>query len=178
MVKIRIRKNLKTRSRKTLKNRKTKSRKTKSRALKNRSRTRKVLASVYVPGSDNFTSAVAKPRFVGTGSKRTLVKPRLNTQRVSATKRLTRKGGYTKWQVKTQSLGIGSLRKSKLTQFGYHTDLSKTERSAALSKAIKEYGALSVYRSLNALAVYNKNTHPEVAKHAKEDRDMIRAKFF
>jgi hypothetical protein len=146
-------------SRKTLKTRKTRSRKT----LKTRSRTRRVLASVYVPGSDNFTSAVAKPRMVGSR----IIKPRL-----------TRKGGYTKWQVKTQTLGIGSLRKSKLTQFGYHTDLSKTERAAALSKAIKEYGALSVYRSLNALAVYNKNTHPEVAKHAKEDRDMIRAKFF
>jgi hypothetical protein len=99
-------------------------------------------------------------------------------RRSASAKRLTRKGGYTKWQVKTQTLGIGSLRKSKLTQFGYHTNLSKTERAAAISKAIKEYGALSVYRSLNALAVYNKNTHPEVAKHAKEDRDMIRAKFF
>jgi hypothetical protein len=161
-----VRKNLKTR-RLSRKSRALKTRKTRARTLKTKTRTRRVLASVYVPGSDNFTSAVAKPRFVGTGSKRTLVKPRL-----------TRKGGYTKWQVKTQTLGIGSLRKSKLTQFGYHTDLSKTERAAALSKAIKEYGALSVYRSLNALAVYNKNTHPEMAKHAKEDRDMIRAKFF
>jgi hypothetical protein len=144
-----VRKNLKTRRLSRKSRAMKRPLKNKSRTLK--TKTRRVLASVYMPGSDNFTSAA---------------------------KRLTRKGGYTKWQVKTQTLGIGSLRKSKLTQFGYHTDLSKTERAAALSKAIKEYGALSVYRSLNALAVYNKNTHPEVAKHAKEDRDMIRAKFF
>jgi hypothetical protein len=114
------------------------------------------LASAYEPGSE-------KPYRVGTR----LIRPRL-----------TRKRGYTKWQVETQSIGIGPLRKNKLGKYGYHFDITKKDRAAALSKAIKEYGALSVYRSLNAIAVYNKNTHPEMAKVAKEDRDMIRTKFF
>ena len=117
---------------------------------------RSVKASVYIPGSEKPYRVSGK-----------LMRPRL-----------TRKGGFTKWQVEHQSVGIGSLRKSKLTQFGYHTDLNKNERAAALSKAVKEYGALSTYRSLNAIAIYNKNTHPAVSAAAKEDRDMLRKKFF
>jgi hypothetical protein len=136
---------------------KRKSRKTKTVRLRNQnSPTRMRLASAYEPGSE-------KPYRVGTR----LIRPRL-----------TRKRGYTKWQVETQSIGIGPLKKNKLTKYGYHFDINKKDRAVALSKAIKEYGALSVYRSLNAIAVYNKNTHPEMAKVSKEDRDMIREKFF
>lgn len=94
------------------------------------------------------------------------------------TGRYTLKAGSTRWQVEHQSRGIGPLRRSKLSQYGYSTKIAKKARTRALNKAVKNYGALSIYRSLNALAVYNKNTNPEMAAVAKEDRDMIRSRFF
>jgi len=72
---------------------------------------------------------------------------------------------------------LENLKKGKLSKYGYSTFEPKTSRAKSLGKAVKEYGALSTYRSLNALAVYNKNTNPEMASVAKEDRDMIRAKY-
>ena len=81
----------------------------------------------------------------------------------------------TPWQIEHQSLGIGPLRKGKLE--GYHTSSPKISRTRSLNKAVKIHGALSTYRSLNALAVYNKNRSPEVSKIAKEDRDMIKDKY-
>ena len=80
----------------------------------------------------------------------------------------------TKWQIEHQSLGIGPLLKGKLSQYGYHSYKTKTERTQALKMAVKDYGALSIFRSLNALAVYNKNTNPEAAKVFVQDRNMVR----
>lgn len=83
----------------------------------------------------------------------------------------------TKWQIEHQSLGIGPLLKGKLSQYGYHSYKTKTQRSQALKQAVKDYGALSIFRSLNALAVYNKNTNPEAAKIFTQDRNMIRKNY-
>jgi hypothetical protein len=98
--------------------------------------------------------------------------------RVSYRTRRTKKMGTkspmftTKWQIEHQSLGIGPLKKGKLG--GYHSYQSLAERKEHLNQAVKKYGALSVFRSLNALAVYNKNNSPEAAAVFKRDRDMIR----
>jgi hypothetical protein len=80
----------------------------------------------------------------------------------------------TKLQIEHQSLGIGPLLKGKLSQYGYHSYKTKTERTQSLKMAVKDYGALSIFRSLNALAVYNKNTNPEAAKVFVQDRNMVR----
>ena len=80
----------------------------------------------------------------------------------------------TEWQKEHQSKGIGSLKKNKLGQFGYHAFISQKERDKALKKAVKEYGALSIFRSLNAIYVYNKNTNPEASEIFLADRNMIR----
>jgi hypothetical protein len=68
---------------------------------------------------------------------------------------------------------IGTLKRGLLAKFGYErvTSLSVVQRHTALNKAIKEYGALSVSRKLNAVYVYNRKTNPSVARIFKADRD-------
>ena len=129
-------------------------------------------------GKKTCSRKISTAKRVMSSTKRFIRKVKFQVKRIGHKVANSAGAFRTKWQVEHQSVGIGSLRKSKLTQFGYHTNLNKTERAAALSKAVKEYGALSTYRSLNAIAIYNKNTHPAVAEAAKEDRDMIRKKFF
>jgi hypothetical protein len=127
-------------------------------------------ASAYYPGSE-------KPRYA-------LVKSRLSSRKTikSIRPKVNLKGGFTRGQVrlyrKTGSTGIGPLRKNKLGQFGYKTTLPEGIRHKSLDKAVKKYGDLSIYRSLNAIAVYNKNTHPETSSIARSDRDFIKDKYF
>lgn len=95
----------------------------------------------------------------------------------SPVKRVVRKSSpqfKTKWQIEHQSMGIGPLRRNQLSKYGYHTNIPENKRDEALDKAVKEYGALSVFRKLNALAVYNKNRAPRVASIAKHDRDVVK----
>ena len=80
---------------------------------------------------------------------------------------------HTKWQLEHNSVGIGPLLRGKMSHYGYHSYVPKNQRMQALQEAVHDYGALSVFRSLNALAVYNKNTNPEAAKVFKADRDAV-----
>jgi hypothetical protein len=70
---------------------------------------------------------------------------------------------------------IGTLKKGLLIKYGYHNvaDLSLQKRHSALTKAMKAYGTLSVYRKLNAVYVYNRKTNPFVARIFKADRDWV-----
>ena len=83
----------------------------------------------------------------------------------------------TKWQIEHQSLGIGPLLKGKLGQYGYSTKKTETERKTALAQAVRDYGATSIFRSLNAIATYNKNTNPEASKIFLHDRDMVKRNY-
>jgi hypothetical protein len=71
--------------------------------------------------------------------------------------------------------GIGPLRKGDLSQFGYDhvTRTSEGRRHLALAKAVHEYGALSVWRKLNAVYVYTRNTAPASSAIFKADRNWI-----
>jgi len=71
---------------------------------------------------------------------------------------------------------IGPLRKGDLSQFGYVKimDLTKEERHTALRKAIAKYGTLSIWKKINVLYVYNKNTNPELSSLYNEDRNWIK----
>ncbi len=75
--------------------------------------------------------------------------------------------------------GIGPLRKGELTQFGYEhvLKLSEKDRHAALTKAVEAYGPLSVWRKLNAVAVYTRRISPASSQIFKADMDWIRLKF-
>jgi len=75
--------------------------------------------------------------------------------------------------------GIGKLREGELSQFGYSgvSKLSESQRHAALKKAIAQYGALDVWRKLNAVAVYTKHTSPVVSRVFKSDMAWIRSSY-
>jgi Family of unknown function (DUF5771) len=74
---------------------------------------------------------------------------------------------------------IGTLKKGLLIKFGYQnvTQLSQQQRHEALTKAIRAYGPLSVFRKLNAVYVYNRKTNPSHSKIFKTDRDWVRLQF-
>ena len=75
--------------------------------------------------------------------------------------------------------GIGPLRHGDLTQFGYGhvTAMTKGRRHLALARAVHAYGALTVWRKLNAVYVYTRNTAPASSAVFKADRDWIKAHY-
>jgi len=75
--------------------------------------------------------------------------------------------------------GIGKLKEGQLAKFGYTDVVHKTTevRRAALDKAVKEFGPLSVFRKLNAVYVYTRKSAKESSKIFKEDRDWIKGKY-
>jgi len=72
--------------------------------------------------------------------------------------------------------GIGPLRQGDLKQFGYDHVVSMSEgrRHLALARAVREYGSLSIWRKLNAVYVYTRNTAPKSSVVFKTDRDWIK----
>lgn len=73
--------------------------------------------------------------------------------------------------------GIGSLRKGELSKYGYKAQESREKRHTALKKAIEVYGALGVYRKLDAIAKYTVRTAPEAHTVFKADRDWVRGHY-
>ncbi len=73
--------------------------------------------------------------------------------------------------------GIGKLKEGELSAVGYKFSASARSRHIALGAATRKYGPLSVYRKLNALAVYTKRTSPRTSKTAKADRNYLGRKF-
>uniref|UniRef100_A0A6C0CK80 Uncharacterized protein n=1 Tax=viral metagenome TaxID=1070528 RepID=A0A6C0CK80_9ZZZZ len=73
--------------------------------------------------------------------------------------------------------GIGHLKKGALSRYGYGTFKSARSRHIALNAAAKHDGPLTVYRRLNALAVYTKHTAPATSKAALADRAYIGENF-
>lgn len=91
----------------------------------------------------------------------------------------TRKNSRSSRRQTTRKNTIGPLRKGELSKFGYSkvTTLTVAERRAALKKAVAEYGSLTTWRKLNAVAVYTKHTVPHVSAIFKQDMDWIRGKY-
>jgi hypothetical protein len=73
--------------------------------------------------------------------------------------------------------GIGKLRKGELIKYGYQYRLSDSIRQTSLKRAIKRYGALSVYRKLDAVAKLSLRTAPDASKIFSRDRNWIRGNF-
>lgn len=75
--------------------------------------------------------------------------------------------------------GIGPLRKGDLSRFGYDNvaGMSEGRRHLALASAVRAYGSLTVWRKLNALYVYTRNTAPGSSATFKADRDWIKAHY-
>jgi len=69
------------------------------------------------------------------------------------------------------------LEKGKLSKFGYSTKKSDQARRAALKKAVDEYGALSVFRKLNAMIIVRKRTQPKARAVFEEDLAWVRGQY-
>lgn len=69
---------------------------------------------------------------------------------------------------------IGPLRKGELRKHGYIYRLPVDQRHNALRKAVVEYGALGVYRKLNAVAKLAVRTAPDASAAFKADRNWIK----
>jgi hypothetical protein len=54
------------------------------------------------------------------------------------------------------------------------TAMSEGRRHLALASAVRVYGALSLFRKLNAVYVLTRNTAPASSAIFKKDRDWIR----
>lgn len=70
--------------------------------------------------------------------------------------------------------GIGPMHKGELARHGYSYRNSEAKRHAALKKAAGEYGALGVYRKLNAVAKLTMRTVPKVSEALAKDRNWVR----
>jgi hypothetical protein len=69
---------------------------------------------------------------------------------------------------------IGPLKKGELSKYGYSYRLPESERRSSLQKAIQEYGPLSTYRKLNAVAKLSTRTNPSASLAFTLDRNWIR----
>lgn len=69
---------------------------------------------------------------------------------------------------------IGPLRRGELLKHGYTYRKPSADRHSALRKAVKEFGALGVYRKLNAVAKLSSRSEPQIAKVFKEDRNWVK----
>jgi hypothetical protein len=101
-----------------------------------------------------------------------IVRPKVNTIKVNAS------------CIKNRGLpgkgvgeGIGKLRKGEMIKYGYQYRLSDSLRQTALKKAIKRYGALAVYRKLDAVAKLSVRTAPDASKIFVRDRSWIKDNF-
>ena len=75
--------------------------------------------------------------------------------------------------------GIGELKEGELSRFGYDevAKMSAKDRHNALTKAVKEYGALMVFRKLNAISVYTRHTAPTSSHIFLLDRNWVKRTF-
>ena len=73
--------------------------------------------------------------------------------------------------------GIGSLREGLLRKHGYDWHATEGRRHLALAHAVRSYGALSVWRKLNAIYVYMRRTVPAASRVFEVDRDWIKAHY-
>jgi len=69
---------------------------------------------------------------------------------------------------------IGPLRKGELRKHGYSYKLPEHMRRMALKRAVSEFGAMSTYRKLNAVAKLTGSSVPKASSAFSSDRNWIR----
>ncbi len=72
---------------------------------------------------------------------------------------------------------IGPLRKGELARHGYAFRKTERERHGALRRAIASFGALGVYRKLDAVAKLMERSAPEASHVFEKDRNWVRSHF-
>jgi len=71
---------------------------------------------------------------------------------------------------------IPPLKQGKLRAYGYSTSIGPTQRRAALMRASRAYGKLSVLRKLNAVKVLTRNSNPKASAVFAKDLAWIQTK--
>ena len=69
---------------------------------------------------------------------------------------------------------ISIVEKGSLKKYGYSTDKAMGPRHEALERAIRKYGALSVFRKLNVQVTLRKRTQPAVRHVFAADAEWVR----
>ena len=72
---------------------------------------------------------------------------------------------------------IGPLRRGELSKHGYSFRKSDLARHRALKSALNEFGALGIYRKLDAVAKLTSSKLPEASNVYVKDRNWIKEKF-
>lgn len=73
---------------------------------------------------------------------------------------------------------IPRMKKGELTKFGYSLHKLAKQRRMALTKAVRAYDGLSVFRKLNALATLNKNVNPVYSRKFKADANWVKKTYY
>lgn len=74
---------------------------------------------------------------------------------------------------------IGPLEKDLLKPFGYNhvTSMKLADRKIALTKAVRVHEWLPIFRRLNVLSIFNRNTNPKASEIFLRDRNWVRSNF-
>jgi hypothetical protein len=73
--------------------------------------------------------------------------------------------------------GIGPMHKGELAQKGYSVKDATVRRRGALEKAVNSYGALGVYRKLDAVGKLTTRTTPTLSRRFTSDRNWVKQKY-
>jgi Family of unknown function (DUF5771) len=69
------------------------------------------------------------------------------------------------------------FKKNSLSKYGYTTHGNTQQRHASLEKAVKAYGASSVWSKLNVVSILNKNRSPKTSNVFTMDKNWIKKEF-
>ena len=99
--------------------------------------------------------------------------------RVKAT---PRRRGYVAVRRDVGRPGIGPklipiIKRGALSKHGYSTKKGAGARRRALERAVREYGALSVFRKLKAQETLRKRTQPKARKVFASDAEWVRDRY-
>ena len=97
-------------------------------------------------------------------------------------KATSRHKGYVAIRKDIGKPGIGPKlieikRTGSLTKHGYSIKKSAQARHEALNKAVKAFGALSVFRKLKAQVTLRKRTQPKAREVFQEDAEWVRSNY-
>ena len=74
-------------------------------------------------------------------------------------------------------IGSISLKKGTLSQFGYSSFDTITNRRKALGKAVRKLGYGTVVKKVNVVAILNKNRNPTVSRKMNADKNWLVKKY-
>lgn len=72
---------------------------------------------------------------------------------------------------------IKYVQKGELKKSGYSYKLSEGERKESLAKAVREYGARTIFKKLDAVAKLTKRSNPLASATLLTDRNWVRKEF-